>query len=160
MAVTKVLFVCLGNICRSPAAEGAFHALVQKKGLEEQFFIDSCGTSGYHAGELPHPNTRKAARKDGIELTHRSRQFERADFDSFDYIIAMDSSNLSDILQMAGTESDKQKILKFRRFDPAIEGEPDVPDPYYGGVEGFANVQKIARRTAEGLLEWILSKQK
>ncbi|MCB1160776.1 MAG: low molecular weight phosphotyrosine protein phosphatase [Leptospiraceae bacterium] len=156
MEKKRVLFVCLGNICRSPAAEGAFTDLVQKSKLESKFIIDSAGTGEWHIGELSHPNTRKTAKKRGIELIHRARLFTRDDFDKFDYILAMDSSNLSNILAMARNEEDKKKVFKFRRFDPEVEGEPDVPDPYYGGLQGFSNVQEICERTSKGLLDWIL----
>lgn len=152
----KVLFVCLGNICRSPAAEGAFTNLVQKKGFDELFVIDSAGTAGYHIGELPHETTRKVARERGIILSHFCRQFEYDDFINFDYILAMDNSNYQNIIAMARDESQKQKVMKFRKFDSSVRGEPDVPDPYYGGVAGFEHVQDIVERSSEGFLEWIL----
>lgn len=152
----KVLFVCLGNICRSPAAEGAFKHLVQKKGLEDLFEIDSAGTADYHVGELPHETTRQVARERGIILTHHCRQFEKTDFMRFDYILAMDNSNFRNIASMAVDESQKKKVFKFRKFDSTVNGEPDVPDPYYGGVAGFEHVQDIVERSSQGFLEWIL----
>ncbi len=152
----KVLFVCLGNICRSPAAEGAFKHLVQKKGLEDLFEIDSAGTADYHVGELPHETTRLVARERGITLTHHCRQFESSDFKKFDYILAMDNSNYRNIISMARDESQKQKVMKFRKFDSTVKGEPDVPDPYYDEVSGFEHVQDIVERSSLGFLDWIL----
>ncbi|MCX7997920.1 MAG: low molecular weight phosphotyrosine protein phosphatase [Leptospiraceae bacterium] len=153
-----VLFVCLGNICRSPAAEGAFRHLVEERELKEFFHIDSCGTASYHIGELPHELTQKVARERGIILTHRARQFKREDFEKFDYILAMDESNYKHILYMAKTEEQKQKVHKFRKFDPAVSGQPDVPDPYYGSVAGFEHVQDIVMRTSAGFLDYLLEK--
>lgn len=151
----KVLFVCLGNICRSPAAEGAFTHLIKTKNLSEKFHIDSSGTGNYHIGDLPHINTRKIAQEKGIELTHRARQFSSADFNDFDYILAMDQTNYNDILSMAKTEEDKKKVYKFRYFEKNVPGEPDVPDPYFGGIDGFKNVQNIVYRAAQGFLEHV-----
>ena len=152
----KVLFVCMGNICRSPAAEGAFKNLVQKKGLEDLFEIDSAGTADYHVGELAHDTTRLVARERGIILTHHCRQFEVSDFRKFDYILAMDNSNYRNIISLAKDESQKQKVMKFRKFDSSVRGEPDVPDPYYGSVAGFEHVQDIVERSSLGFLDWIL----
>ncbi len=152
----KVVFVCLGNICRSPAAEGAFKHLVQKRGLEDLFEIDSAGTAEYHVGEPPHETTTQVARERGIILKHLCRQFQYADFLKFDHIIAMDNSNYKNILSMARDEAQKKKVMKFRRFDSKVNGEPDVPDPYYDGVAGFEHVQDIVERSSNGFLEWIL----
>lgn len=153
MEKIKVLFVCLGNICRSPAAEGAFTSLVRDSGLEEYFIIDSSGTGNYHIGELPHSTTRKIAGERGIELTHRARQFHPLDFEEFDYILAMDSNNYMDVLSLARTPEHKNRVFKYRYFDPGHDGEPDVPDPYFGGIDGFKNVQNIVERTAKGFLD-------
>ncbi|TGK20159.1 low molecular weight phosphotyrosine protein phosphatase [Leptospira fluminis] len=154
----KVLFVCLGNICRSPAAEGAFQDLVRKKGIESLFVIDSCGTSRYHLGELPDLRTRQAARKKGIELVHRARQFQKSDFDAFDLVLAMDRSNLKDLLSLASGEEERKKIHLFRKFQKGEGKDPDVPDPYYGSLKDFEEVQSIVSEAAEGLLEFILNK--
>ncbi|MCC6275146.1 MAG: low molecular weight phosphotyrosine protein phosphatase [Leptospiraceae bacterium] len=152
----KVLFVCLGNICRSPAAEGAFRHIVKSKKLDHLFEIDSCGTAGYHIGELPHSTTRQVALKRGIRLEHRCRKFETADFEKFDFIMVMDDSNHKDVLSKATNASHMNKVMKFRKFDKFVNGSPDVPDPYYGGLDGFEEVQDIVIRSSEGLLEWIL----
>jgi protein-tyrosine phosphatase len=155
----RVLFVCHGNICRSPAAEGAFKHLIRERGLQSRFIVDSAGTSSFHVGERPHPDTRRAAREMGIELDSLARQFRVEDFDRFDWIFAMDHNNLSDLLSMARNDADRKKVMLFRTFDPQRESDPvpDVPDPYYGGYSGFREVQQIVMRTAEKLLDFLLS---
>lgn len=157
----KVLFVCHGNICRSPAAEGTFRHIVKEKGLSERFQIDSCGTHSYHVGELPHATTRAVAKKRGIELNHRARQFHASDFDKFDYILTMDEFNHMEIMRHVTKPEHEKKIHKYRTFDPDAEEKnkiPDVPDPYYGGNSGFDHVQDIMERTSRNLLEWLLEK--
>ena len=155
MKKISVLFVCLGNICRSPAAEGSFTSLVSQLGHLDKFHIDSSGTGDYHIGELPHATTRKVALENGIELIHRARQFHPDDFETFDFILTMDDNNHRDVLAMAKKPEHKQKVFKFRHFDPEHDGAPDVPDPYFGGLDGFKNVQKIVERTARGFWEHI-----
>ncbi|PJZ65980.1 low molecular weight phosphotyrosine protein phosphatase [Leptospira wolffii] len=157
-SLTKVLFVCLGNICRSPAAEGAFTDLVAKKGLLGNFEIDSCGTSRYHLGELADPRTRQTARKKSIELVHKARQFRRSDFADFDYILAMDRSNQKDLLALTSSEEERKKIHLFRKFQKGQNRESDVPDPYYGTLKDFEEVQQIVTEASEGFLEFVLSK--
>ncbi len=154
----KVLFVCLGNICRSPAAEGAFTDLISSKGLENSFQVDSCGTSQYHIGELADPRTRQAARKKGIELVHKARQFKKSDFTDFDFILAMDKSNQKDLLSLASGEEERKKVHLFRKFQKGQGKEPDVPDPYYGTLKDFEEVQQIVSEASEGFLEFVLSK--
>lgn len=152
----KILFVCLGNICRSPAAEGAFKKLIQEKEIEDLFLVDSAGTANYHIGELPHEVTRKVAKDRGIELTHHCRQVSYADFEKFDFLIPMDTSNQKNLFSIARTEKDRNKIIKFRKFDDTVKGEPDVPDPYYGGLSSFEHVQDIVEISSLGFLNWIL----
>ncbi len=157
----KVLFVCHGNICRSPAAQGAFEALIKEKKLEDFFEVDSAGVSSYHIGESPHPLTKKAAKEKGIVLNHYARQINRQDLDTFDYIFAMDRYNYQDLMGFAVTKEQKEKIFLFREFDPVVKDSntiPDVPDPYYGDYEDFQTVQKIVSRTAENLLNYLLEK--
>lgn len=157
-----VLFICLGNICRSPAAEGVFRKLVQDRDLEESFHIDSCGTGSWHVGELPHHLTRKVALEHGIELTHRARKFRGAkEFHEFDYLIAMDKMNYEDVLTFLPGKEYLNRLYLFRDFErePVVnsygKGE-SVPDPYYGGLDGFYKVHEIVTRCAEGLLHFIL----
>ncbi len=130
---TKVLMVCLGNICRSPLAEG----ILQSK-LSKDFYIDSAGTAGYHVGELPDERSIKVARFYSIDISNqRSRKFVLQDFDIFDYIYVMDASNYQDIINFARNEDDKSKVHFI------LEENQNVPDPYYGGENGFENVYKM-----------------
>ncbi|MEQ8353054.1 MAG: low molecular weight protein-tyrosine-phosphatase [Leptospiraceae bacterium] len=153
----SILFVCHGNICRSPAAEGALRHLIKSLGFENRVRVDSAGTSAYHIGEIPHPDTRKAAAEAGIKLEHRARQFTAFDLERFDYILAMDRHNYEDVLAAASSKEEQDRIYMYRKFDPEVEGSriPDVPDPYYGGFAGFREVQSIVERTSESILEWL-----
>ena len=131
--------VCLGNICRSPLA----HGILESKLPEDSFYVDSAGTSGYHNGELPDTRSIAVAKKYGLDLTNqRSRKFTRSDFRDFDIIYAMDQSNYHNILNLAESESDKSKVkLILNELSPNSNAE--VPDPYYGGDQGFENVYKM-----------------
>lgn len=156
-----VLFVCHGNICRSPAAEGAFLHAVRELSLSHAFLIDSCGTSREHIGDTPHPLTIQIARNRKIHLDSKARQFHRKDFDQFDYILAMDQMNHYNLKALAESNEEKEKILLFRQFDPLVDKNqkpPDVPDPYYGGKASFQEVQEIAERSGKGLLDWLRKK--
>jgi protein-tyrosine phosphatase len=147
----KILFVCAGNICRSPTAEGVMARLLEQAGLADRVVVDSAGTGGWHAGELPDPRTRAAARKRGLELVHRARQLRRIDLDRFDLIVVMDDANLRHVTLMAEQRA-RAKIRLLRSFDPtAPEGAP-VPDPYDGGPRGFEHVLDLCERACEGLL--------
>ncbi len=154
--MVKVLFVCLGNICRSPLAEGIFTKKVEEKGLADCFHIDSCGTSNFHIGSAPDERTIKNAQINGVELNHYGRQFSSQDFDRFDHILAMDSSNLSNILDLSINESEQQKVELMRTYD-AVDAGTDVPDPYYGGPSGFQNVFDILDRSCSQLLEDLIT---
>lgn len=137
MEKKKILFVCLGNICRSPAAEGVMKAIVEEEGAEDKFEIDSAGTGGWHVGELPDKRMRVHAYKRGYNLTHRCRQFRPSDFDDFDLIIAMDENNLRNLRNMAPSLEAEKKIVKMADFvDPSFHYD-HIPDPYYEGAEGF-----------------------
>jgi len=154
MSKVKVLFVCLGNICRSPLAEGIFKKKVEEKGLDDRFVIDSCGTSNYHIGEQPDRRTIKNALANGVRLNHQGRQFTVQDFNDFDYIVAMDSSNVRDVESLRPVGSDKQ-IMLMRSFDEAGLNK-DVPDPYYGVENGFQEVFDILDRSIEGLVNHVV----
>lgn len=150
----KILFVCLGNICRSPLAEGVFQHLVDEAGRGAEFEIDSCGTGGWHAGQLADPRSRAVAQQHGLTLTHRARQFERGDFENFDLILAMDRDNKSDLTSFSNLKPEHAaKVKLLREYDPQAKGDLDVPDPYYGGPEGFENVYQMVERSSRKLLE-------
>ncbi|MDO4714702.1 MAG: low molecular weight protein-tyrosine-phosphatase [Bacteroidales bacterium] len=149
---TKLLFVCLGNICRSPMAEGVMRHLVAQADLSDVFSIDSAGTYGGHAGELPDPRMRQAAHSRGYTLTHRSRQVCVDDFENFDLLIAMDDSNYDNLRRLAPTLEAQGRI--HRMADYLTHHKADhIPDPYYGGTEGFAHVIDLLEEACANLLE-------
>jgi len=149
-APIRVLFVCLGNICRSPAAEAVFLHFVAEAGREREFIVDSAGTGGWHAGERADARMRQAAERRGIEIRSVARQVTRTDFEDFDWILAMDASNLETLHRMAPAAR-RPKVRLFRDLDPDGRGQ-DVPDPYYGDMNGFDEVLDIVTRTARALL--------
>jgi protein-tyrosine phosphatase len=151
----RVLFVCLGNICRSPLAEGVFRALVEAEGLAERVAVDSAGTSSYHSGEAPDPRTVASARKRGIELSHAARQVTGADMDRFQYIVVMDRRNLGKVRQLAASVRPGKEIHLLRRFDAQADGNMEVPDPYFGGPTGFEDVHDMVERSCRALLAHI-----
>jgi protein-tyrosine phosphatase len=157
-ATTRVLFVCLGNICRSPTAEGVFTQLVQGRGLAASIEVDSSGTSNWHIGNAPDSRTTAAAAERGYDLRHlRGRQVQIADFDEYDYILAMDESNLAD-LQALRPDNYAGHLGLFLEFAPEVD-LVDVPDPYYDGDEGFALVLDLIESASAGLLQRIAGEQ-
>ena len=150
--MVKVLFVCLGNICRSPTAEGVFTSLIHREGLSDVVSIDSAGTGAWHVGDQPDRRAQAAAKTRGYDLsTQRARQIKAPDFLDFDYVIAMDSQNHSDLSMMAPTSS-QDRIRMFLSF-AAEKGIRDVPDPYYGGADGFDHVLDLVEAASLGLLQ-------
>ena len=149
-----ICFVCLGNICRSPTAEGVMAREVGRAGLGGRIRVDSAGTAAYHSGELADPRTRRTAKAHGIELTHRARQVEIEDFDAFDLLVAMDQANVEN-LQAVAPKGSAHKIVLFRGFDASAPDGAEVPDPYYGGERGFDDVFAICERASAGLLEHV-----
>lgn len=153
----NILFVCLGNICRSPSGEGVFKSLVKSEGLEADFFIDSAGTSAYHLGEPADRRMRKHAERRNIQLTSRSRKFTRADFNNFDYILAMDGSNYDDIISLDRRGEHRDKVFMMTDFS-ALYKNYDVPDPYFGGDDGFEEVLDLLEESCRGLLDQMKKK--
>jgi protein-tyrosine phosphatase len=148
----RIVFVCLGNICRSPLAEGLFRSHVREAGLEARFEIESAGTAGFHIGKPPDPRTRSVSKARGIDLSHqRAQQLSRELVARHDLVLVMDRQNLADARRLASSDEDLAKIALFRDFDPEPE-DGQVPDPYYGGEEGFLAVHEIVDRTSLALL--------
>ncbi len=149
----KILFVCLGNICRSPSAEAVFKKIVKDKGYDKQFEIDSAGTHAYHAGELADARMRKHAENRNINLTSISRAFNpRTDFDEFDMIVAMDKDNLLNLRQVARNREDLKKLNLMTDFSQSFTYD-HIPDPYYGGSAGFELVLDLLEDAGEGLFK-------
>lgn len=150
----KILFVCLGNICRSPLAEGVFAHLAEQAGRDHEFEVDSAGTGGWHVGERPDPRSIAVASAHGVALNSRARQFDKKDFDRFDLIVAMDRDNKADLLSFSNlSDARREKVRLMREFDPQANGDLDVPDPYYGGAEGFEPLYQMIERSARQMLK-------
>jgi protein-tyrosine phosphatase len=179
----RLLFICLGNICRSPTAEGVMRALVRDAGLEEQIELDSAGLGSWHVGSRPDGRAAAAARARGISLNGRARTVTRGDFEDFDLLLAMDRSNLRELRRMAPDDQARAKVRLLREFDQASrasgtdrgaggdtavrdrdldlpEGDLDVPDPYYGAVGGFEEVLDLVQAACAGLLEEIRPRER
>ncbi len=150
--MNKILFVCLGNICRSPTADGIMQNLIKQHGLQKKLYSDSAGTAAYHVGELPDSRTRQHAANNGISLEHlRARQVNHNDFSEFNLILAMDNANYIELLQRCPPElSDKIKMLL--DYHPSLKGQ-DVPDPYYGGSQGFKDVFDMCEAACKQLIK-------
>jgi protein-tyrosine phosphatase len=151
MKPVRVLFVCMGNICRSPMAEGAFKHYVREAGLAGRIVSDSAGTHGYHIGDPPDPRAQAAASRRGYDLAGlRARQVRPGDFDAFDYVLAMDEANLRWLERLCPPQH-ARKLKLFLEFS-ADAARREVPDPYYGGADGFENVLDLVEQAAQGLL--------
>jgi len=155
---TRILFVCLGNICRSPMAEAIMLKLVKDAGRSEEFEIDSAGIIGYHEGEESDPRMKYHAIFRGYKLTHLSRPVRTSDFDNFDLIIGMDDSNYDKLIQKAPTLDDEQKVKRMTDYCTKFVVD-SVPDPYYGGEQGFENVIDILEDACAGLLDTIIKEK-
>ncbi len=150
----KVCFVCLGNICRSPTAEGVFQHLVNCNGFSDLVEVDSAGTAAYHVGEPANSKSRMVAEQYGVSLNSRARKFEYSDFDYFDLVLAMDRENLRDLERLDRKGFYRDKIFLLRDFDP-VPDDKEVPDPYYGGINGFELVYEVVLRSCESLLDTV-----
>lgn len=148
----RVCFVCLGNICRSPTAEGIMRKLVSEARLGHAIEVASAGTAAYHVGERPDPRSREEASRRGVELESRASQFALTDFARFDYVLAMDSENLADLRSITQDPDQHAKLSLLRSFESAKPRVGDVPDPYYGGEDGFEKVYDICESACRGLL--------
>ncbi len=153
----SVLFVCLGNICRSPLAEAVFQSLVDEAGLTDRFRVDSAGTGSWHVGEPPDARAQSVARDNGIRLNGTARRIEPGDLSSFDWVIAMDRNNRRSIESLANLTADA-RIHLLREFDPHA-ADSDVPDPYYGGPSGFQEVYDIVDRSCRVLLDHVVAQE-
>jgi protein-tyrosine phosphatase len=153
----RILFVCLGNICRSPTAEGVMRHKLREAGLDDVVDVESAGTGGWHVGHPPDERASAAAGRRGIALESRAQRFEAAHFDDFDLIVAMDRQNLEDMRSLAPGAAAEGRLALLREYDPlAVEaGELEVPDPYYGGDGGFERVLDMVERACDGLIEEI-----
>ena len=156
--ITEISFVCLGNICRSPLAQGVFQDLVNREKLDQKIFISSAGTGNWHIGNLPDERMRQTAQSKGIKLESRAQQFQSKDFNRFNLVLAMDHSNLIRLSEIAPSTLPKNKLMLFRSFDPESTKDQDVPDPYYGGAKGFEEVYSMVKRTCPPLLDYIKSR--
>ena len=163
----KILFVCTGNICRSPLAEGVFQKMVEQRGLSKHILCDSAATHAYHIGALADRRARQTAQRHGIALTHRARKLSGDDFAEFDYLVAMDEVHFEMMRNLSyrstGFECNDNLIL-YRDFDPKTDGTPaeskSVPDPYYDDMAAFENVYEIVARCGKQFLDYLVEKHK
>ena len=153
----SVLFVCLGNICRSPAAEAIFLKIIEDRGIKEKFIVDSAGTGSWHVGKGADRRMKLAAKNRNINIKSKARQIKREDFQRFNYILTMDNSNYIDVLKIKNSESssDDSKVIKLQEFASDFANK-EVPDPYFGGDDGFNNVLDILEDSVSGFLKSLL----
>ena len=149
----RILFVCLGNICRSPAAEGIMRRLVDENGLSGEITVDSAGTYGGHAGDLPDSRMRRAASRRGYELTHRARRLRESDFEEFYMIVGMGDMNYESVHRLAPSRQVSAKVFRLGGFCPSVPHRSYVPDPYYEGHEGFELVLDMLEEGCRNILE-------
>jgi len=147
----RVMFICTGNICRSPLAHAVFKHLIHKHGYESHIDVDSSGTGAWHVGEQADSRMRQTAKRHGVQLNHRSQQLKYRALTDFNLLLTMDRHNYRDTLALCRSDDERDKVRMFRDYDP--EGKGDVPDPWYGGQDGFEDVWNIVYRTSKALLE-------
>ena len=153
-----VLFICLGNICRSPAAEGIMKSLVEKEGMSDDFFIDSAAIGSWHIGQLPDSRMRKCGAEHGYRFDSHARQFQKSDFQHFDLIVVMDNENYRAITSMASSQADKDKVVRIADYLTHHREYTTVPDPYYGDYSDFELVIELLEDACQGLLDSIKEK--
>lgn len=151
MSAPRLCFVCMGNICRSPLAEGVFKHLAAQ--AQWECHVESAGTGDWHVGEAPDPRSQRVAHAHGLRLTSRAQQFRAADFARFDYVFALDEDIAADLRALARTPAELSKIHLLREHDPRANGDLNVPDPYYGGPEGFERVYEMIDRSCRELIQ-------
>lgn len=150
-----VLFICLGNICRSPAAEGIMKSLVEKEGMSDDFFIDSAAIGSWHIGQLPDSRMRKCGAEHGYRFDSHARQFQKSDFQHFDLIVVMDNENYRAITSMASSQADKDKVVRIADYLTHHREYTTVPDPYYGDYSDFELVIELLEDACQGLMDSI-----
>ncbi len=151
----KVLFVCMGNICRSPLAEGVFKQHIAELNIADKFLVDSAGTASYHIGDCPDCRAINVAKDLGVNLDHSARKFEKEDFTNFDYIMVMDHLNHEAVLELSDNDLDQEKVFLFRTFDNESTDFYNVPDPYYGSEDDFVEVGQIVSRASRGFIKFL-----
>lgn len=161
MNKTKILFICLGNICRSPAANAVMQDYVDKVGLTDKFVIDSAGIGPWHVGQLPDKRMRQHGGKRGYKIDHIARQFDASrDFDDFDYIVVMDDENYKNITRQSRNDADRQKVIRMADYFIKYKGRTSVPDPYYGGDSDFELALDLIEDGCRGILNKLTNKVK
>lgn len=157
----KLLFICLGNICRSPAANAIMQQIVDKAGLTDKFVIDSAGIGPWHVGQLPDKRMRQHGAKRGYRIDHIARQFDaKRDFDNFDYIVIMDDENYKNIRRQAHNDDERKKVIRMADYFVKYKGKTSVPDPYYGGDAEFELALDLIEDGCNGILNTIINKDK
>jgi len=154
-SIVSVSFVCLGNICRSPLAQGVFEDLLEREGLVDKVMVSSAGVGHWHVGAEPDRRMQKTANSHGVFLRSRAQQIQAVDFKRLDLILAMDRSNMDSLQHTAPSDSERKKLKMFRSFDPEAKDDLNVPDPYYGGDQGFDLVFNIVHRTCPKILDYL-----
>ena len=149
----RILFICLGNICRSPAADGIMRHLISEQGLDDQFLIDSAGIGSWHVGQLPDRRMRRQGERHGYTFDHCARQFSVADFDRFDLIVVMDQENYHDVSRQARSDADRRKIIRMSDYLQHHPGQHTIPDPYYGSDRDFEYVIELLEDACSVLLQ-------
>lgn len=155
----RIMFVCTGNICRSPLAEAYFEAAAERRGVADRFVVDSSGLDADHVGEPADPRMVETARHRGVRIDHRARRFHPREVADYDLVLVMDRGHLRRLRSAVADPRLRERIVLFRTYDPEAVGDEDVPDPWYGGISGFERVYEIVERTVDALLEHLEQKR-